>query len=146
MLYLGSWRTKPRYDHVGHALSWTAEQSSRELIFPVASPSHSLPGFSSYVNFSERYSLIILPGKGSLCYMSPTPCTHIRKSLFAYLCTVWSLSPRMKTLGGQGPYLSCTHLYLQCLQQRLAYKICSSICWRNNMNEYTDMFLKCFSH
>lgn len=48
----------------------------------------------------------LFPQKPS-CFISSTAWTLTRQCLFAPSCIVLSLSPRLETPGGQGPYLSC---------------------------------------
>lgn len=127
-------------DCVDHAVSWRAVQRSRQRANLCCREPLLL--FAWLTRFPSKCQLFreILPDhitwaclfpQMPLCFISPTAHTITRKYLFPSLCIVWSFSSRMKTRGGQGPYLPCSHLYLQCLEQWLAYKMYSSIFWRN---------------
>lgn len=107
---------------------WAGEHrrvADREVTFAVGRPSCSLPGWLGFVQMSTfqsdipwSYDLkISLSPLKPLCFLSSTVHTLTRKYVFAGpLYIVWSLFPRIKTLGGQKPYLSCSLLHLQCLE------------------------------
>lgn len=70
-----SWNTEHCTIMRGYAMSWRAVQKSRQReLFAGRSSSYSLPicfGFSSNVNFSERYTLIIILENVSLSSNAP---------------------------------------------------------------------------
>lgn len=127
---------------------WAGEHcraADREVAFAAGHPSCFLSGWLSFIQVStfqrdipRSFDLkIFLFPLMPLYFLSFIVHTLTRKYSFAGpLYTVWSLFPRIKTLDGQKPYLSCSLLHLQCL----ICKKYSSICWRSTWRN----MIKCF--
>lgn len=128
---------------------WAGEQSGvaeREPTLPKGAPLSLCLVDSVSVHMSifrrailRSYHLIMsLSPHTTLFHFSHS--TYDYQEVLTYSRVVWFYFPRMKPPREQGPKWSCSHLYLQCLEQWVSYKMYSSICGRNAWIN----ILKCF--